>query len=220
VFITFPSYPRYRALKLQEPHITGEDVYALQSALKPFHDPGPLDGVLGKQTDAAIGKAQAELGIAVDSVAGPGTWRALVDAIAKPARDKHGIAVGLLYGQLAHESGLYGGNYSPKRSDGSYDAGVAQRNTSFTKPEEGFHVALSIEALAQWVKRYYDDFSGLPKRRRWGLAAGAWNAPAFACYIANEEGASVPRNRTAKPSDSARKTFEAYIQSVTAYLRV
>ena len=55
---------------------TGEAVRELQIALQQTgNDPGPIDGVFGSQTEAAVKALQAERGIAVDGIVGPITWR-------------------------------------------------------------------------------------------------------------------------------------------------
>ena len=55
---------------------TGEAVRELQIALQETgNDPGPIDGVFGSQTEAAVRALQAERGIAVDGIVGPITWR-------------------------------------------------------------------------------------------------------------------------------------------------
>ena len=54
----------------------GEAVRELQIALQETgQDPGPIDGVFGSQTEAAVKAFQAERGITVDGVVGPITWR-------------------------------------------------------------------------------------------------------------------------------------------------
>lgn len=224
MFTAFPAYSRYRTLRLADPIMVGADVYALQTALAALDfTPGVLDGKLGRQTSEAIVRAQQKLRVAggADGLAGGATQKALALALAHQACNRHELASGALHGQVEHESGFRLGNYSPLRDDGSYDAGVAQRNTAHTPPPQGFDVPASIDALAALVREHYDLFAGLPPRRRWALAQGAWNAPAFACFIAREEGASgVPRGRTAQPGAAARKTFEAYVASVSTYLTV
>jgi hypothetical protein len=215
MFATIPTYDRYRALRLREPFMRGEDVYALQTVL--VINP---DGVFGPMTAAAVKQAQEKLGLDDDVIVGPATWTALVNAAAKAFRSEYHLSIGLLYGQLAHESSLRGGMYSPVRPDHTYDAGVAQRNTAHTPAEQGFDVMRSIDALAKNTRDYYDLFEGVAGDRRWELAAGAWNAPAFACYIAREEGATkVSKSRTANPSSVSRQLLEAYMQSATAYMR-
>ena len=55
---------------------TGEAVRELQTALQETgNDPGPIDGVFGSQTEAAVKAFQAERGITVDGIVGPITWR-------------------------------------------------------------------------------------------------------------------------------------------------
>lgn len=220
MFDAYPTYGRYRTLRLTDPPLRGEDVYALQTALTALgFDPGAHDGILGPRTRSAIVAAQRALGVTVDGLAGGGTQTALVRALAGRASARFRLPAGLAFGQLSHESGCRVGNYSPQRQDGSYDAGVAQRNTRYTPAEEGFTVPVSIYALGARLRRYFDKFAGLEARRRWELAAGAWNAPAYACWIAREEGATkVAFNETARPGPIARATLERYIDSVTAYM--
>lgn len=220
MFDAYPTYSRYRTLRRTYPATRGEDVFALQTALNALgFSAGVADGVLGNNTAAAIRNAQAALGIAVDGLAGGGTQTALVKKLADRARVLYGLPVGLAFGQMMHESGCRVGNYSPQRSDGTYDAGVAQRNTKLTPASEGFQVPDSIDALGARTRNYYNKFAGIPTRRRWELAAGAWNAPAYACYIAKQEGATgVSWAETARPGDTARATLEAYMDSVTAFM--
>lgn len=55
---------------------TGEAVREFQIALQETgNDPGPIDGVFGSQTEAAVKAFQAERGITVDGIVGPITWR-------------------------------------------------------------------------------------------------------------------------------------------------
>ena len=55
---------------------TGEAVRELQIALQETgNGPGPIDGVFGSQTEAAVKAFQAERGITVDGIVGPITWR-------------------------------------------------------------------------------------------------------------------------------------------------
>ena len=221
MFTAYPTYNRYRTLKLASPLQRGEDVYALQTALSALgHSPGTHDGILGKLTKAAIVAAQEGLYITADGLAGPQTQTMICRHLANQASQRERLPTGLLYGQISHESSCRVGNYSPARGDGSYDAGVAQRNTAHTPAREGFTVPDSIEKLAADLRKHYGLYNGvMPTRRRWELAAGAWNAPAYASYIAREEGATGVRvSSTAKPSANARAALEAYMDSATAYL--
>jgi peptidoglycan hydrolase-like protein with peptidoglycan-binding domain len=229
MFEDYPDYFLYRTLKLTSPRFQGEDVYALQTALV---DMGMLasfdvcDGILGPQTSEAIKRAQEKLRatdavIVVDGAAGGVTQTAITRLICENHRIKYKLPKGLPFGQCMHESSCRVGSYSPVHyNDIGYDAGVAQRNTIFTPAKEGFNVPASIDTLGANLRKFYDKFAGLEhERRRWELAAGSWNAPAFACFIAREEGASgVSRRECAQPGHNARTTLERYMASATAYL--
>lgn len=222
MFTAYPTYPPYRTLQLTTPQQQGEDVYALQTALDELgYDAGAADGILGPKTSAAIKAAQKAFAITVDGKAGGDTQKQLALDLARRVAGAVGVPYSGLRGQLELESGYRLGNYSPLRSDNTYDAGVAQRNTKFTSPPQGFDARDSIRVLGDNTRKYYDLFAGLPTHRRWALAQGAWNAPAFACYIAREEGATkVTSGMTLKPTDAQRATFETYVTNASVYLTV
>lgn len=222
MFNSYPSYSPYRTLSLTDPPQQGEDVFALQTALNECgFDAGEEDGVLGTRTKTAIRTAQYAFHLEIDGKAGGITQRGLAMEIAARVAASMKIPVSAFRGQLELESGYRLGNYSPQRLDRTYDAGVAQRNTRFTDPSEGFDTDSSIRALGDVIRQHFDLFNGVSIRRRWGLAQGAWNAPAFACYIAREEGATkVTPNKVLRPTDAQRKVFETYISNVSVYLSV
>lgn len=229
MFTDYPTYSRYRTLGLAQgsaPLQRGEDVYALQLALKECGvDPGTPDGILGTKTAQAIRAVQTHLFLTVDGLAGGATQRALALHIATGVAAQSEIPISGLQGQLEHESGYRLGNYSPLRDDDTYDAGVAQRNTKYTDPKLGFDPADSIGALGRNTRKYFDLFAGMgPVKRRWALAQGAWNAPAFACYLAREEGGAnvklVTPGMVRQPTKEQRATFEQYVADVTLYLKV
>src|SRR5580765_155404 len=160
MFTNYPRYDRYRTLKLMptsQPMMEGEDVYALQTALKSVGcDPLGYDGILGPNTAKAIKLAQSALAIVVDGLAGPGTQTALCKKISIRETELCHLPAGLLMGQLTHESSCRLGNYSDLRSDGTFDAGVAQRNTLHTPMIDGFNVGDSILELASTERKYFD----------------------------------------------------------------
>jgi len=223
MFSAYPTHNRYRPLRLLDPPLSGPDVYALQLALNyvgQFKVPLSADGVLGPKTAKAIVGVQRKLGLEpVDGIAGPATQRALALRICK--QEKSALPAGLPGGQVGFESGFFVGNYSPLRDDGSYDAGLCQRNTRYVSAEDGFDPVESVKALVGRTEEHYALFVGLPERRRWELAAGAWNAPAIACWYAKAEGATEVRvSQTLKPSAAAAEAFANYIAHACAFLRV
>jgi N-acetylmuramoyl-L-alanine amidase len=67
-----------RLLYLCQPMLRGDDVVELQRRLNALgFDAGREDGILGPETESAIGSFQRDTGIAADKVAGPGTIAAL-----------------------------------------------------------------------------------------------------------------------------------------------
>lgn len=222
MFTSYPTYSRYRTLQLTTPQQRGEDVYALQVALnKRGFDCGDADGILGPNTSRAILEFQKEAYLTADGKAGGITQQALTMELVSEVAPLLDIPVTCFRGQLELESGFRLGNYSPMRPDGSYDAGVAQRNTQFTKASVGFDPVLSIRALGEVVRNHHSLFSGVASRRRWALAQGAWNAPAFACYLARAEGATrVTSSMVLKPTEAQRQIFETYVANASAYLAI
>lgn len=222
MFTKIPTYDKYRTLDIKLPRTPSEDVYALQRALiERGFEPGDPDGIFGLLTDGATRRAQKRWELVVDGRAGGATQKALAISIASTVATSKKVRYDCMLGQLEHESSFRLGIYSSPRPAGDYDAGVAQRNTAHIPPQQGFDPFLSIVSLGVIVRNHYVLFEGLPERRRWILAQGSWNAPAFACYIAREEGATkVTRAMTATPSAASRKIFEEYMSKVSKYLSI
>ncbi len=62
-------------LRLTEPRIEGEAVRELQQRLTDQgFDPGPIDGIFGPQTEAAVRAFQRAAGLEDDGIVGPWTW--------------------------------------------------------------------------------------------------------------------------------------------------
>lgn len=227
MFTSVPTYNPYRALHLTDPNQQGEDVYGLQIALNVFDWKVPLvaDGILGVKTSKTITGAQKRLNLTADGVAGQLTQEALVLRIIEDVEVDYPLPEGLPEGQIGHESSFLLGNYSPVREDGSFDAGVTQRNTNFTPAKEGFNPVASIRTLANRVRTFHDSYDKVANaRRRWELGVGSWNAWAYANWIAWEEGqTNIPTNARRNPDldgSEARATFEAYMADCTVDLRL
>lgn len=198
---------RYRPLRRGD---KGWDVYALQTGLGGL----VFDGVFGPATEDAVRRFQAEKKLTVDGVAGIVTQRAVALRTLWPAQAQFETPPGLLRGQIEKESGFQLGNHSARRSDGTWDIGVAQRNTAYTDFAHGFASAESIKILARQLRENYTKYKGYRKitneRRLWELAAGSWNAPSWTDRLA--------RGYTLGPA--ASEHIEAYIARVTTYMQI
>jgi putative peptidoglycan binding protein len=220
LFDGYPTYSRYRSLSRVTPMQHGEDVYALQIALNDVISAGlVVDGVLGDKTATAIWHAQEAYGLVMDGKAGADTQRVLAQQILVSTPGEEKLPAGLAFGHIEHESSWRLGNYSVQYPNGSYDAGVVQRNTEHTPPRNGFDPVDSISALIRNTLSYYNRFSNKAvfrgsdhsERRRWALAAGSWNAPAWASYLANSRPWAVP-------TSAQEQTLETYMREVTTYV--
>lgn len=225
MFIDYPGYdPRRTIEEVPNDVLIGEDVFALQTALGGNGlkcDPGPADGVAGQRTIDAIVRAQLDLDLYVDGRAGEKTHSAITKALILNVICASSSVLGRWeLAQITHESGRWLGMYSsPPRADGSYDAGIAQRNTEHTTPKDGFSVPKSLAACRDSLQEHYNLFSGVQGDRRWHLAVDAWNTPAWACRLAWEEGAKgVPAARRWSKALTAdqREIVETYISLVAA----
>jgi hypothetical protein len=80
-----------RLLLLTSPPLRGHDVLDVQRELRRLHfQPGPLDGIYGATTAAAVRRFQRHRELTPDGIVGPATGRVLHDAAAKPPPDHHG----------------------------------------------------------------------------------------------------------------------------------
>jgi hypothetical protein len=222
LFTGHPTYDPYRPLELRDPYLFGEDVFALQTALSELVGEIGTDGWYGEQTDHALDQFQERAGIWVPKpISGPATQNAIVRTFISRITSVRWRRRQML-GQIEKESSKLLGNYSAQRENGSYDAGVTQRNTQFTPARQGFNVPLSMQALFEVVGQFYALYEDTSKFRPWSgdygkerrrrlLAIGAWNGWAYTNYLAGVRPWAVP-------GPSAAAAIEAYMLDAGVYL--
>lgn len=240
MFTSYPTYSKWRPLKFGV--TPGEDVYALQSALNDVQNAGlVLDGAFGKLTGQAVLEFQQDavkgdptIGEA-DGIAGTLTQRALTLLLCRRVSSESGVRFLALKGQTEHESSHRPGMYSPLHYPGtvkqSWDSGAAQENSLIkfdalddslsARVRRAFTPLFAIRDLAARIVEYRDHFGAIESYdRRLQLAQGCWNAPAWACHIAYEEGAHnawVAARKSLTLSSTQRLIIETYMAEVAAY---
>ena len=217
---------QYRALRLTDPLQFGWDVYALQTGLNGlrgvYHEALYEDGWLGVRTAERILDFQVRNSLEEDGIAGVVTQRVVALKLAAREGAVHDIPAGLLKGQLEYESSYWLGNHTAPYGDGSRDCGVAQRNTRYAGIEACFNTAMSVAMLAATLKTKWTAYAKVAdNRRRWELAAGSWNRPAYTDALANGQTSVLVGGVRIDLSPGApeREWIERYIREVTAYVR-
>jgi peptidoglycan hydrolase-like protein with peptidoglycan-binding domain len=220
-----PGHYNRAALKLGR---HGYDVWALQRLLNEHGHELTVDGSFGTSTDESVRVWQEGRSLVVDGVAGPVTQRDMVLVLSPRFRERYQLPPSALKGQLSHESGCIVGNHTARYSDGSYDGGIAQCNSRFHIPENQFDAAYSLETLAKTVRGRFDAYRpteatkrelarrDLPVpdlKRRWQLAMGSWNRPAWTNWLAGR-----PMSESAKPSPEGLAQLEDYVTDVSIYV--
>ncbi len=70
----------------------GEAVTRLQEGLAHLsYDPGPIDGIFGAGTKAAVTQFQSDRELDVDGIVGPDTWSALEEAFTMLRADEPNV---------------------------------------------------------------------------------------------------------------------------------
>ncbi len=203
----------YKPLRLTDPLQRGAPVFELQAHLGRLgYDLGPAraDGILGKDTAAAIRKFQGDVKLTVDGVAGPVTQHAVVIASAEKIARERGIDPRRIRGQVEKESSGLVGVVTKVYPDGSYDRGAAQENSGIFPDEQRAFGPEAIDHLCNRILRFEKYLQGFVKEpyRRWNLAQGAWNRPAYACWLAGSR----------EPSWAARPTSQGEVDQLEAYM--
>ena len=136
----------------------------------------------------------------MDAIAGVVTQRSLALDEGEKVRDRHGLPIKLLMGQMEKESGYLLGNHTARyEANGSYDLGVCQINNEAKKLTVAtcFDVPYAINFLAEEMREKHDRYLTAPlrtgarrveNRQAWRLAAGSWNRPAHTAYLAGMQG--------------------------------
>lgn len=229
MFTSYPTYPRFRPLRLGV--TPGEDVYALQCALNEVNQAHLTeDGNLGPMTSLAIKSYQQKVAATdptigeADGIVGTLTHRALTLAICHMVSKETGVRFLALKGQTEFESGFRSGIYSELHDRGtereSWDSGVVQENSRVFSVMGAFTPLPAVRDMTARIIEHRDHFTEISGDRRLQLAQGTWNAPAWACFIAYEEGARSSWVRARKSrtlSGSQRATIEAYMAHVAVY---
>lgn len=224
---------KYRAMVQGD---VGWDVYALQSGLVYLGHKviDEFTGVFDAKTHKAVKVFQKRHKLKSDGIAGVITQRAIATKICPDFTFQYQIPKLQLKGQLEKEAAFWLGNHSAaydlNDEKHNWDIGVSQRSTRYHSFMDGFNVSVSIDYLARHIRQTYNKYTkqdternlrlgarGLPipdRKRRWELAAGSWNRPAWTAYLAGQ-----PNSESAKPSTTEREWIEGYIDRVTIYSR-
>lgn len=231
---TIPDAPYDLRLAAVRRGSQNHTVWALQTCFVYHGHDLAVDGDFGPNTERSVRLWQEGRDLIVDGIAGPVTQRSLVLIGAQRSADKYGLIVAAHKGQLLHESSGLVGIHTPRYHHGggltSYDAGVAQCNSRYHHPEDAFTLAYALTTLASFTKVRYLAYSKsdplrasrlqsrglspLTKRRRWELAHGSWNRPAYAAWLAGQS-TTDPVAPAGAPTAEQRAQLEAYIRAVT-----
>lgn len=212
----------------------GWDVRAVQRELIALGHQLPrfgADGHYGEETVTAVTNYQKRKRLFVDGWAGPKTQQTLTLDVWWPIQAGYGIPPGLGRGQLGWESGLLPGNHSPARKqpdparfpfkpdvNGHYfDNGVSQMASEYHNYEEAYHPQVALTYYAKRITaahaRYRQVGHVTDARRLWELAAGSWNRPAHANWLAGIRDGSA-----SEPDADEREWLEFYIDHTTHLL--
>lgn len=210
-----PNAYVYRPLRLAEPPQEGWDVLALQSALQVFDERVRIDGTLGKQTSDAIVAFQGRVKLSPkDGIAGIATQKALALRCGARVKKEYDLPEGMPKGHIEKESGYQLGNFTEPYSDGSRDCGVVQRNTRYALIDSAFNVVESLDKLARQLSerhlRYREE--GVADARAWALAAGSWNRPSHANWLAGIRDTSAY-----EPNWEQIAWLDAYMEAVMKF---
>lgn len=242
MFTSYPTYAKLRPLKLASPVTLGEDAYALQCALNEVDGAGlTTDGAFGRKTSDAVRTYQTKKAVTdptigdADGIVGPLTLRALSLDVCRLVSKESTVRFVALKGQSEFESGHRPGIYSPLHNPGtvkqSWDSGQVQENSlvKFVEPGDtlaarvrrAFTPLSAVRDLAARIVEHRDHFAEIPNAdRRLQLAQGSWNAPAWACHLAYDEGARndwVAARKSLSLSAAQRLAIETYMAHVAVY---
>jgi DNA invertase Pin-like site-specific DNA recombinase/peptidoglycan hydrolase-like protein with peptidoglycan-binding domain len=183
-----------------DPH-GSERVRALQRRLRRAGErPGPVDGMFGPLTEAAVRRFQARQGLAVDGVAGEATREALVRRPAAPAPQRRRASAPRPGGPPAKPQLAATAEPKPTREPEPAPGGEARpaANPDGSGPELPARALVVAGVLALLVAGAMALGLGLPARRRDGGARVDRQPPT----APRPPQPSAPRARTSRPRPS------------------
>lgn len=159
------------------------------------------DGWLGNDTGAAIVRAQRRYGLSEDGVAGPKTFRALLEPLIAAKAAEFGVPLPVLGGIAVFESGLDPAAVGVN----GWDHGLMQINLNAhdIRLEDALDPRFSLAWAAKDLRAVHDRWAGKTDVDPWTIAIANHNSPKAA-------------SDWAKTGHPPREQIETYVRKVRA----